>query len=286
MAIRLSCDDYAWPALQHRTVFEVIRDLGFVGVDIGVFADATHVTVPSLVADPRSRAAAVLADASAAGLAVADVFLTSSMDLARVTPTSRYGEDQDELQRIFRATVDFAVALGAPGVTLLPGIVADGQSVSEAITLAAEGLSPLVSIGAAAGLGVSVEPHVGSCIESPDATAELLDRCEGLMVTLDASHFVYQGWQVPTMLQLLSQTRHVQVRPAAVGVMQAKVADNGFDLPLLVRSLVAQEYDGWLASEYVWMAKWRCDEVDNTGESGRLRVVLGDLVDEFAVEER
>ena len=60
----------------------------------------------------------------------------------------------------------------------------------------------------------------------------------------------------------------MQIRPGADGVMQAKVRDNGFDLALLVRSLLEQGYDGWIASEYVWMEKWRCDEVDNTGESG------------------
>lgn len=276
--IRLSCADYAWPTLRHPTVLGVISDLGFAGVDIGVFGDATHVTVPSVRADPLGRAAIVKADAAAAGLEIADVFLTSSLELARVTPTSREGDDQAELQSIFEAMVAFAVALDAPGITLLPGIVADGQSVTDAIGWSAAGLAPLVAMGAEAGLGVSVEPHFGSCIESPDATAELLDRCDGLTITLDPSHFAFQAWPVPTMLQLLPRTRHVQIRPAADGVMQAKVADNGFDLPLLVSGLVSQGYQGWIASEYVWMSKWRCDEVDNTGESGRLRLVLEELL--------
>lgn len=276
--IRLSCADYGWPAVRHPTALAVISDLGFDGVDIGVFGDVTHVSVYSVTADPVARAATVQADARRTGLDVADVFLTASLDVARVTPTSRYGDDQAELARIFQAMVQFAIALDAPGLTLLPGVVAYGQSVSEAIRLAADGLAPLVAMGAEAGRSVSVEPHVGSCIESPQATAELLARCDGLTITLDASHFAYQGWSVETMLDLLPRTRHVQIRPGGPGVMQAKVRDNGFDLGLLVRSLVAMGYSGWIASEFVWMEKWACDEVDNTAESGLLRELIADML--------
>ena len=272
--IRLCCDDYAWPSVSHRTALSIIADLGFSGVDLGVFGDATHVTVPSVVADPVGRAAAVKGDADAVGLAVSDVFLTASLDLGRVTPTSRAPGDQEQLHEVFAAMVAFATEAAAPGITLLPGVVDDGRTVTDAIAAAADGLAPLVAMGAAAGLGVSVEPHVGSCIETPEATAQLLARCDGLTITLDPSHYVYAGWTVPSMLPLLARTRHVQIRPAADGLMQVRAADNGFDLPLLVGSLVAAGYDGWIASEYVWMEKWRCNEVDNTGESGRLREIL------------
>lgn len=280
MTVRLSCADYTWPLLGHRTALAVIADLGFAGVDIGLFADATHVTVPSVVAGPQQRADEVRAEVEAAGLQVADVFLTSSLELARVTPTSRVGDDVAELRNIFRATVQFAAALDAPGVTLLPGVVADGQALPEAISMAAEGLAVLVDIGGERGLGVSVEPHVGSCIETPEATAELLDACPGLTVTLDPSHFMYLGCSTERMTALAPRTRHVQIRPGKPGVMQCKVPDNEIDLALLTRSLHEAGYDGWIASEYVWMEKWRCDEVDNTSESKRLGALLSTLVTE------
>lgn len=277
MTISLSCADYTWPALGHRTVLAVIADLGFTGVDIGVFGDATHVTVASVVADPRRRAAAVRADVEAVGLQVADVFLTSSLELGRITPTSRTGDDVAELRTSFGATVEFAAELDAPGVTLLPGVVADGQALSEAIALAAEGLAPLVDIAGERGLAVSVEPHFGSCIETPEATAELLDACPGLTVTLDPSHFIYIGCSTERMTALAQRTRHVQIRPGGPGVMQCKVPDNEIDLELLLRSLHEVGYDGWIASEYVWMEKWRCDEVDNTSETKRLGELLASL---------
>lgn len=278
MTVRLSCADYTWPSLGHETVLAVIADLGFNGVDIGVFGDATHVTVPSVVADPQRRATEVRAAVDTAGLHVADVFLTSSLELGRVTPTSRIGDDVAELRATFRATVEFAALLDAPGVTLLPGVASDGQSPSDAIALAAEGLSALVDIAGERGLAVSVEPHFGSCIETPEATLELLAACPGLTVTLDPSHFIYLGCSTERMTALASRTRHVQIRPGGPGVMQCKVPDNQIDLELLLRSLHDVGYSGWIASEYVWMEKWRCDEVDNTAESKRLGELLATLV--------
>lgn len=280
MTVRLSCNDYAWPVLSHPTVLSIIRDLGFDGVDIGLFADATHVTLSSVLPDPVARADDLRTKIEQAGLEVADVFLTSSMELERLTPTSRAGNDVEDLRAIFRATVEFAAELGSPGVTLLPGVVADGQAIDEAVSLAAEGLASLVEIGAERGLGVSVEPHIGSCIESPEATQLLLERCPGLMVTLDPSHFAYAGHTAVEMAQLADRTRHVQVRPAGPGVMQAKVRDNQVDLAALFSALRVAGYEGWLASEFVWMEKWRCDEVDNTGEAANLRRRMLELIAE------
>jgi sugar phosphate isomerase/epimerase len=276
--MKLSCSDYTWPVLSHEAVMAVIADLGFAGVDIGVFHEASHVTLSSVRRDPLSRGEQVLDLAAGVGLAVADVFLTADPDLARLCPTSRAGSDQDRLREIFEDVLTFAAATGSRGVTLLPGVVMPGQSVEDAISLAAEGLEPLVRRGADAGLAVSVEPHVGSCIETPAATRALLDRCPGLMVTLDPSHFEYQGWDVASIVGLIDRTRHVQVRPASRGVMQALVAEDGVDLNGFVAALAGAGYGGWIAAEYVWMEKWNCNRVDNTGETALLRRKLTELI--------
>lgn len=278
-AERVSCADYGWTVLSHPVVLALIADLGFAAVDIGVFAEATHVTVSSIRGNALRRADQLRPDLERTGLGVADVFLTSSGEIDRLTPTSRAPGDQEELRSIFTDTCRLAIALGAPGVTLLPGVVAPGQPLGEAIAAAADGLAALVEIGGTYGLPVSVEPHVGSCIETPAATGELLAACPGLMVTLDPSHFAYQGVGVADMLALAERTRHVQIRPAGPGAMQVKVPDDQVDLPGLISGLLARGYQGWFASEYVWMSKWRCDEVDNTAESARLRTRIVELIE-------
>ena len=280
MSIQLSCNDYAWPTLSHDVVMAIIADLGFDGIDVGLFADATHVTVSSVRQDPRRRAESVRRSAEGHGLAVADVFLTASMDLARLSPTSRNAGDQAELQEIFAATVEFAAATGASGITLLPGVVAGNQSPHMGIALAAAGLVPLVGMGTERGLAVSVEPHVGSCIETPEATRELLDLCPGLTVTLDPGHFAFLGADVESMLKLADRIRHVQLRPGGHGVMQARLPENRIDFRGLVAGLVGAGYSGYLASEFVWMEKWGCDATDNVAESDRLGRLLREILSE------
>lgn len=276
--MRFSCADYAWPALSPDATAAVIADLGFTGVDVAVFGDTTQVRLSDVVADPGAHGRALAERLSRRGLAVADVFLTAdAFDLTRLSPTSRHADDVARLAAISRATVVFADAAGAPGVTLLPGVVEEGRTADEALDLAAESLAAFVAVAADRGLAVSVEPHLGSVIPDPEATLELLARCPGLLVTLDPAHFAYQGAGVDRMLPLLGRTRHLQARFGGPGVMQSRRADNRIDYALLVHGLRELGYTGWLASEFVWMEKWECDRVDNVAESAAMLAYLREL---------
>lgn len=278
--MRYSCADYSWPSLSQRAVFDVIADLGFEGVDVAVFGTMTSVTVPEVVSRPLERAEEVLALASPRGLAIADVFLTGHhLDLARLSPTSRHGDDVAELRAIYEGTVSFAAAVGAGGVTLLPGIVEEGVSRDAAFARSAESLSVLIDIAGARGLGVSVEPHLGSLIPTAADVLELVALTPGLTVTLDPAHLVHDGGSLADeVLPLVPVTRHLQARFGGPGAMQTRLEENAIDYPALVSALAAAGYDGWLASEFVWMSKWDCDRVDNTAESARMLRYLRDAV--------
>lgn len=277
--IGFSCADYAWPRLTHTTVMDVVSDLGFTGLDVAVFGDNTHVTVSDVVARPEARAAELVTDAAARGLAIADVFLTAHYySLARLSPTSRHDDDVEVLRGIYEATATFAAEAGSRGITLLPGIIEEGVSRAEAFARSAESLSSLVEIAARRNLAVSVEPHLGSLIPEPDDILELLDLVPGLTITLDPAHLVYQGGTVEQILPLVPATRHLQARFGGVGVMQCRRVDNRIDYSTIVRAMIAGGYDGWLASEFVWMAKWDCDRVDNTAESAAMLDYLGEIV--------
>lgn len=277
--IRFSCADYAWPTLSQTTVMDVVSDLGFGGIDVAVFGDNMSVTVSEILADPVRRAEEVRAQADTRGLAIADVFLTAHYyDLARLSPTSRVDGDVERLRDIYEATSVFAEAAGSPGITLLPGIVEPGLTRDTAFERSAESLATLVDIAGERSLGVSVEPHIGSLIPTPDDILELMAMVPGLGITLDPAHLVYEGGTVEQMLPLVAVTRHLQARFGGVGVMQARRADNDIDYAVLVRAMMANGYDGWLAAEFVWMAKWDCDRVDNTAESAAMLDYLVEIV--------
>lgn len=274
MGIGLSCSDYTWPKLSHEAVMKVVSSLGFNAVDIGVFHNQTHVTVSAILSDAVLEANRVLEIAEYEDLAIADVFLTAGVTLEELSPTSVTSGDWIKLQEIFACLLEFAKVVGVNGVTLLPGVVEPGVHPAKAFELSVDRLNVLTGIAAKQDLLVSVEPHVGSLIEDPASTLKLLESCPGLSLTLDPSHFGYLGFTVADILPLISRTRHVQIRPAGLGVMQTRFCDNQLDLDLLIAELVRSNYSGWVASEYVWMEKWGCDRVDNTTESFFLRSYL------------
>lgn len=277
--IKYSCADYAWPLLRHTTVMDIVADLGFSGIDVAVFGDNTHVTVSEVLTKPEVRAEEVRGAAADRGLDVADVFLTAHhQDMARLTPTSRHGDDVAKLREIYQGTVRFAEAAGSAGITLLPGVVEEGRTRAEAFALAAESLSNFVDMAGQRGLAVSVEPHIGSLIPQPDDILELLALVPGLTITLDPAHLVFQGGTVDEMLPIVPATRHLQARFGGPGVMQSRRSDNRIDYVKLVRAMLATGYDGWLASEFVWMSKWECDRVDNTAESAEMLDYLVEIV--------
>lgn len=275
--MRFSCADYTWPALSHPVVAAIIADLGFTGIDIGVFADDTHVKLSTVLSDATAAADNVMASIASSGLEVADVFLISGRTVEDLTPNHPDPAIRQESLQHFEATLRFALRLGAPGVTILPGVVFPDETVEQAIERAATQLRPRVERAHDVGLELSVEGHSGSCVDTPQRFATLLALTPGLKATLDPSHYAYAGYQAPDLDVLVANSRHVQVRPSGPDLMQGRLVDNSFDLRYLVGALRAAHYGGWLATEFVWMEKWACDRVDNTSETARLRHYLQEL---------
>lgn len=274
MTLTLSCADYTWPAIPHRTALDLIAALGFDGVDIGYFEGRSHIR-PERVAGDIPRWAGLLHERCAArNLAVADVFAQTGgfTDRAVNHPDASTREASEEF---FSACLDFARLVGSPGLTILPGVVFDGEPREYALERAAEGLRRRVEWAGAAGLRLSVEPHVDSVIDRPELTAQLLELVPGLRLTLDYGHFVCAGSTDADVEPLLAAAAHVQCRGAAPGMLQASLSGaNTIDFPRMVRGLVAHGYQAYLATEYVWATWQRCNEVDNLTETVALRDLL------------
>lgn len=276
----LSCADYTWPALSHPVVLAIIADIGFEGVDVGVFAEDTHVKLSQVMEDPAREADHLLQRVAPHGLDVADVFFTPSMDLNDLTPSHPSADQQERSYDLLSATIEFASRVGVSGVTMLPGVVHPADSYGSAIERASQSLRRRVELAGEKGLSLSVEPHFGSCIDTPERTATMLEKTPGLSITLDPSHYVFSGATMGELNELLPRTRHVQIRPGSPGVMQSRVRDGEIDLEFLVDALLASDYEGWLAAEYVWMEKWGCDAVDNTTETTFLKAELDRILAE------
>src|SRR5690606_4665815 len=101
-------------------------------------------------------------------------------------------DDEEKRQNeinLFKSLLPFAAALGTPGVTLSPGLVHPAED-EEAGDRTVAALREMVRAGQAAGLQVSVEPHLDSMASTPEAALKLVNDVPGLMITLDWAHMV------------------------------------------------------------------------------------------------
>jgi sugar phosphate isomerase/epimerase len=188
--------------------------------------------------------------------------------------------EQERAAAFFRGSLEFVRGLGSPGLTLLPGIVFGTEAWEQSAQRAADGLRWRVAEAGAAGVTVSVEPHIGSIIDTPARAGALLEMVPDLSLTLDYGHFVAAGAGEETIEPLVPRARHVQCRGAAPGMLQASMRASTIDFSRMARQLAVAEYTGFLACEYVW-SEWRhCDEVDNLTETAALRDVLAAALSE------
>jgi sugar phosphate isomerase/epimerase len=279
MAISLSCCDHSFPLLPHDQVCRLVQLLGFDAIDLALWGGSSHIRPEEIRADVAGWAARVRERVDEHGLAVSDVFVIPDPDYASMAVNHPVAAERARGRMLFEELVDFAAALGAPGITLLPGLPFD----PEALERAADELAARVARGKRAGLRVSVEPHVGSVVDTPAATERLLELTPGLGLTLDYSHFVVQGHPIDTVDDLLPRVRHVHARAARADRLQVAMKENAIDFERVVAALRAAGYSGRIATEYLWIDASRCDECDTLSETilmrDRLRTAMNEHPD-------
>jgi sugar phosphate isomerase/epimerase len=273
LCARLSCADSTFPRLSHDAALAVIRDLSIGAVDVCVFP-GSH-TEPDVVLRDPTRAAEVVADrARSAGLAVADVFLILGFEELAVNHPDKAVRERS--LEYFVAAVSFARRLGVGGLSILPGMPFVGVEPDTNLARAVVELERRAQLAGEVGLAVSVEPHYESIAQTPLEALALLERAPSISLTLDYSHFAYQGIDQANVDVLIPRTRHVHLRQAATGSMQLPAAEGAINFPQLLAELAAGGYGGYMCLEYQWEEWLDCRRVDCISETAELRdIVLG-----------
>lgn len=265
--MRLACADFTFPLLEHDKALQLVRDLGFAGVDIGLFEERSHLWPSQVLKNAKSSAENLRRQLEDLDLAVADIFLHAATDLY-----SRALNHPDQKQRKisrdwYKRTLEWTVLVGCNHLTELPGMPWKSESRKQSYERSAAEIAWRTQEARAVGVTFSVEPHGGSILSTPKQVMTLLGEVSEATLTLDYSHFISAGLPAEDVHPLLSATRHFHARGARRGRFQAKVAENTIDFPDIVRRLHAQSYSGWVELEYVWMQGNHGDEVDNLSET-------------------
>jgi sugar phosphate isomerase/epimerase len=276
--MRLASADFTWPGLRPEFVLDLIAELDLQGVSMAFMGGYTARRPEDVAHDPEGAGERVAAELSERGLRIADVFLIPRIDLVGLTINHPDPAERAEAEALFAAFLRFARSVGSSGMTILPGMVFDGEPWQAAFDRSVEGLKRRVELAREHDLRVSVEPHIvsthpysGSVIDTPERVQRLVDAVPGLELTLDYGHFNVQGIPDREVEPLIAHARHFHMRGGARGLVQTKFEDNVTDFGRVLDRMGETGYDGWVEIEYVHDGRPGCSDCDNIQEIRKFR---------------
>jgi sugar phosphate isomerase/epimerase len=270
MQLKLACADFTFPLLPHEQVFDLIAMLGFEGIDIGLFADRSHLQ-PADVMSNLSASARTLADqVRSRGLEFADIFYQAS-SFETIAANHPDAQERHRSRELFLRMLEFTLRCNAPHITGLPGVPWEGEARETSLKRSAEELAWRAEQARQVGVVFAIEPHLGSIVPTPQAAMQLVELAPGLTLTLDYTHFAYQGIPDDEVEPLIKYASHFHARGAGKDRLQAPFKDNRIDYARVLREMQRVDYPGYVGVEYVWIDWERCNEVDNLSEAILLR---------------
>jgi sugar phosphate isomerase/epimerase len=263
-SMKLSTTSWSFPYCTLKEITGILKALSIDAVDLGFFY-AANIGKEKLLASPKKLAN----ELKKHDITYSNLYYLFGSTLAERNLAS--SQHQKENLEDFKQAMAFCKLLEIPTVMLLPGVINKGQGRKEALTQTAKTLNALVPLAKAAGVTLTIEPHVHSYLESPPLVIELLERVPDLKLTLDYAHFVCLGYCQEEIDVLAPYAAHVHLRQARPGVLQAKLDEGTINFPALIAILKDAGYGGSLSIEYVHQAYMNTLHDDVLTETVRMR---------------
>jgi len=278
--VKLAACDYTFPKLQWEQTLVLARELGVEAMDVGLFAGRSHLDIPEVFADLPRAARRVNEAFNANGLRIADVFGQPGTVFEESAVNHPEPSVRQAATEFFYRLLEFTLRCNGGHMSLLPGVHFPNESEEVSLRRSADELAWRVDAAAKVGVTLSVEAHLGSIIPNPQAAKRLLDMTPGLTLTLDYTHFTYQGIPDAAIEPLLAHTSHFHARGACAGKLQSSMAENTVDYEGVIRAMKKVNYRGFVVLEYVWTEWGEMNRVDNLSET----VILRDLLQKIDLE--
>ena len=270
--IRLSCADNTFRLVEPwESAVEMIRLLGIEAVDVCLMGNRSHLRPEDVRDDLPAAAARIIRGLSERGLAVSDLFCIPWTDFERYAPNHPDPRYRASSRALFADMLELAERIEAPGITMLPGIDWPGETHDDSFDRAVDELGLRAAQARARGVGLSIEPHFGSIAQDPLEAKRLCERAEGLELTLDYSHFVYQGFPEQDIEPLVAHARHLHARGARKDRMQCSLKLSAIDFERMLDVANETGYDGDVGLEYLWIDWEHLNECDTVSETILLR---------------
>jgi sugar phosphate isomerase/epimerase len=270
--VKLACADNTFRLLQPwESAVELIRLLGLDGVDVCLMGNRSHIRPEDVRGDISACAGRIRRALQDRGLELSDLFVIPWTEFRTNAPNHPDAAERGRSRALFSDMLELAVLAGAPGLTLLPGIDWEDESHKASFERAVVELAFRAEAARSAGVRFSIEPHLGSVVQDPNEARRLCEAAPGVELTLDYSHFVYQGYAESAIEPLVAHARHVHARGAAPERMQTSLSESTIDFERMVDVLREAGYDGDIGLEYLWIDWEHLNECDTVSETILLR---------------
>lgn len=272
--LKLAACDYTFPKLQWEQTLLMARELGVEAVDVSLFAGRSHLNIQDVFTDLPRAAKRVNTALNAHGLRIADAFGQPGKVFEENAVNHPDATVRQSATEFFYRLLEFSLRCNGGHMTLLPGVHFPTESEEDSLKRCVDELAWRVAAAANVGVVLSVEAHLGSIIPTPQAAAKLLDLVPGLTLTLDYTHFTYQGIPDAAVEPLMARTSHFHARGACRGKIQSTMSENTINYDGILRAMQKAKYKGFVVLEYVWTEWMDLNRVDNVSET----IILRDLL--------
>jgi len=278
--MKLSCWTALFPYLPWSDACRIICALGFSYVDLIVRPASARESTPwdgldleSIVERPESEGAALRSRLAGLGLEPAAML---------VMPPGEWGKRPEDATAQFRSVAQFCEVAGVPVVVFAASdVVGPSQARPVDWNTVVARLRAMADIASDRGILLAVEPNFSSAARTPPDALRLVEDVPGLSLVMDLAHFVLQGYRQEELDALWPFARHVHVRQARPGRLQARLDAGTIDFGAMVASLHSVGYEGTICIENILLpdAAWlTSDYLDPVAETVALRDLLRKLM--------
>ncbi len=242
--MQTSITSWSFPACNLDEAWNISKALGICHMDIGLLHVAS-LNRAQILSDPIHSAKKLLET----GIESSNLYW-----LFGQTPAERELSDSahlDQNLQDFEQVCQFAAKMGIPTLFLLPGVPRPNVSAELLFEQSAQSLRKLMPIAQAHNIILTVEPHIGGILSSPDMALAMVRAVPGLKLTLDYAHFICMGYSQEQIDPLAAHAAHIHLRQARPGALQTKFSEGTTSFGAMIETLRDAHYDGFMSIEYV-----------------------------------
>ncbi len=252
--MKLGFSTWGMPAVPIDAIVRHLSGLGFDGVELTVLSHHTT-ALEALTSDERRRILNLLREHNLQLPAIAGH--VSLMD----EDSASHAANLQRLKQTIDLAIDWAGPDGPPVIaTTAGGAPEDWDS---KLDMLVERIQEAAQYAESQGVTIAIEPHVGSIIDTPDRTTEIISRVgsDAVAVNFDISHFNVLGIGIEesvSKLAPLARHTHVKDERGVVPDFEFLVPGEGeFDYVAYLKSMQRHGYTGYITAEISNMVQRR-----------------------------